>query len=364
MPKMRVLSVSALLLITLMLLLTVSMPYVATAQDRDVGTPPVIITPGAPLGSGLGATIEPTLTADDCYTAFPLLRGDTIFIEPGVNIRAAPDGSSAIVWNTSYNQVDEDGEPLVDNEQFNLEAVILDGPICTNGYNWWQVDLNGGNDGWVSEGRPVDPGGYLFRIPGIDINIDCTPIFELEIGEVATITQNVRVRTEPNTGARVRTVAPFGSDVLILSEPQCDARNAIVWYEVQVSVVDFTYQGWMSQGAGGAVWLIPTNLPSEAAGTLCGPPLDFTIGSQGYVNSFEAVPRYLRDGPGLGSGILFLLVDGVPFEFIGGPTCVDNINWWQIRVLSPSFPVSGWIAEGSRGVGYWLSPIDPNEFAR
>lgn len=362
MRNLRLFTISALLFVGMLLMIGLSIPFTATAQDVDVGTPPVILSPGVPLNVQSGE-VQPTLTFDDCYTAFPLIPGDVIYIEPGVNIRSAPNGSSAIVWNTSYNQVDENGNSLPPNEEFNLEAYILDGPICTNGYNWWQVNLSFGNDGWVSEGRPTDVGGYLFRIPGIDINIDCTPIFELIPGEVATITQNVRVRVEPNLNSRVRTVAPSGSDVLIVSGPQCDARSGVVWFEVTVTVVDFTYTGWMSQGAGGAVWLIPTDLPSEAAGTLCGFPLDFSTGDAGYVNSFEAEPRYLRDGPGLNSNILFLLVDGVPFEIIGGPTCVNNLNWWQIRVLS-SFPVEGWIAEGSQGVGYWLSPVDPDEFAR
>lgn len=343
------------------LLVTLVMPVPTIAQDVDAGTPPFIITPGAPLEGTIGPDVVATLPFEECYTPFPLLLGDIIYIEPGVNIRAAGDGSSAIVWNTSFNQVDEDGERLPPNEEFNLEAVIVSGPVCTNGYNWWQVDVSGGNDGWVSEGRPLDPGGYIIIVP--DFGNSCEPAFALDIGEVVTVTQNVRVRAEPNTNGLVRTVAPAGSDVLVLSGFECNPRDGIVWYQVQVTVVDFTYTGWMSQGAGGAVWLIPQDLPSTEAGTLCGPPLDFTVGDLGYVNSFEELPRNLRNGPGLNTDILFLLVDGVPFEIIGGPSCVNNINWWQVRVLS-SNPVDGWIAEGSSGVGYWLSRTNPNEFAR
>ncbi|MEL7432852.1 MAG: SH3 domain-containing protein [Chloroflexota bacterium] len=343
------------------LLIALVMPMPTVAQDADAGTPPAVITPGAPLGGTLGPEVVSTLTFDDCYTPFPLLPGDIIYIEPGVNIRAAGDGSSAIVWNTSFNQVDEEGERLPPNEEFNLEATIVSGPVCTNGYNWWQVDVSGGNDGWVSEGRPLDDGGYIIIVPNFGDN--CEPAFALDIGEVVTVTQNVRVRAEPNTNGLVRTVASAGSDVLVLSGFECNPRDGIVWYQVQVTVVDFTYTGWMSQGAGGAVWLIPTDLPSTEAGTLCGPPLDFTAGDLGYVNSFEALPRNLRNGPGLNTDILFLLVDGVPFEVIGGPSCVNNINWWNVRVLS-SNPVDGWIAEGSSGVGYWLSRTDPDEFAR
>ncbi len=363
MRNLRLLTLVASMLFGLLLLMTFSFTNITMAQDEAVGTPPVILTPGANLGGFVGPVVDATLTFNSCYTPFPLIPGDVVYIEPGVNIRVSADFSSPIVWNTSLQQFDDDGTPLEDNEQYNVTAYIVDGPICSNGYNWWRVNVAGGNDGWVAEGRPTDPGGYLFRTPGIDFDIDCTPIFDLVSGEIATVTQNVRVRVEPNQDSRVRTVAPVGSDILIISGPQCDSRSGIVWFEVRVTVVDFTYQGWMAQGAGGAVWLIPTDLPSEEAGTACGNPLSFDIGALGYVNSFERRSRHLRNAPGLDSSIRYLLVDGVPFEFIGGPVCANNINWWQIRVRS-SNPVEGWIAEGSPGVGYWLSETDPNEFAR
>lgn len=363
MRHMRLLTLFASILFGLLVMMIFSFTHIATAQDVDVGTPPAIVTPGAPLGGQIRPGADATLSFNSCFTPFPLIQGDVVYIEPGVNIRVSADFSSPIVWNTSLQQVDDRGNALLDTELFNVTAYIVSGPICMNGYNWWQVNVSGGTDGWVAEGRPTDPGGYLFRTPGIDFDIDCTPIFDLSLGEIATVIQNVRVREEPNQDSRVRTVAPIGADVLIISGPECDSRSGVVWFEVQVTVVDFTYTGWMSQGAGGAVWLIPTDLPSEAAGTLCGNPLGFGIGNLGYVNSYERSPRHLRDAPGLDSRIRYLLVDGVPFEFIGGPVCANNINWWQIRVRS-SNPVEGWIAEGSPGVGYWLSETDPLEFSR
>ncbi|MEM9951288.1 MAG: SH3 domain-containing protein [Chloroflexota bacterium] len=361
MRNFRLLIIIGLSSLSLLVMMALSVPYSATAQDVDVGTPPVVLTPGAPIR---GALPNATLPFTDCITPLNLLPGDQIAIEPGVNIRRSADFSSPIVWNTSQQQVDNEGNRLLPEDEFNVIAFVVEGPVCANGYNWWRVNVSGGNDGWVAEGRPTDVGGYLILTGAVPINTDCTPAFDLEVGEVALVTQNVRVRSEPNRDGRVVTVAPFGSNVLILSEPNCDPRDPIIWFRVQVEVVDFVYTGWMSQGLGGAIWLIPTDLPSEEAGTLCGPPLDFAIGTLGYVNSFEQRPRYLRDAPGLDSNVKFLLVDGVPFEFIGGPICADNINYWQIRVLSSTYDVDGWIAEGSRGVGYWLSPTDPDEYER
>ncbi|MGJ3237419.1 MAG: SH3 domain-containing protein [Anaerolineae bacterium] len=365
MRHLHVFTALVLMLVMVMLALTLTSTQPVTAQDVDVGTPPVIITPGEPLGGRLGPEIVPTLGFNTCYPPLPIAIGDVIYIEPGVNIRSAADFSSAIVWNTSQQQVDEEGNRLPPNEEFNVEAFVVGGPICMNGYNWWQVNVSGGNDGWVAEGRPNEPGAYYLRVPGLATTgeITCTPPFAFDLGENALVTQNVRVREQPNTDGRVQTVVPSGTQVQVLSEPECDPRTGLVWFLVRATVVNFVYTGWISQGANGAIWLLPTDLPSEEAGTLCGSPLDFAIGTLGYVNSFDRRARHLRNAPGLGGGILYLLVDGVPFEFIGGPVCANNLNWWQVRVRS-SNPVEGWIAEGSRAGGYWLSPTDPDEYAR
>jgi hypothetical protein len=355
MKKIQFIMLAILLMTIAMLAIIWTIPMAVIAQDLDVGTPPVVITPGEPFRLQTGEII-PTLPFSDttCYTTVPLLVGDLIYIKPGVNIRSESNGSSAIVWNTDYNQVDENGERLFPQDYVNMEAFITGGPICSLGYNWWQIDFPAGIDGWISEGRPTDRSGYLFQVPGIDFDASCDSPYDLVAGEVATITQNVRVREAANTSARVVTVAPLGSEFVLLEGPECDIRTRIAWFRIQITVVDFTYDGWIAQGQGGAVWLLPTDLPSEEAGTLCGIPLNFSIGDVGYVDPRDERPRNLRDAPGVFSNVLFVLVDGVPFQIIGGPTCVNNLNWWQIRVLSSS-PVDGWIAEGSQGVGYWLS---------
>lgn len=357
MLKIRLIALASLLIAICIGAITLSIPMAVVAQDQDVGTPPVPLTPGEPFKLQTG-DIVPTLpfTDSSCYTPFPLIVGDRILIEPGVNIRSEPNGSSAIVWNTSYNQYDANGERLVLQDQILMEAFITGGPVCSFGYNWWQIDFPAGKDGWVSEGRPTDKGGYLIQVPGINFSEDCSSPFPLQTGDTAVLTQNVRVREEPNTSARVVTVVPLGTELQLLEGPKCDVRTGMSWFRIQVTVVNFPYEGWIAQGQGGAYWLIPTDLPSEEAGTLCGRPLTFAVGDIGYVNTLDERPRNLRDAPGLDSNVTYVLVDGVPFKILGGPTCVNNINWWQIHVLSSNpAPVDGWIAEGSQGVGYWLS---------
>jgi hypothetical protein len=356
MHKPRVLILIAILFLLPLLAFAVLLPVTVTAQDADVGTPPVAILPGQPIRGGQG--IQPTPPYSECYDPLPIQVGQVIFIESGVNIRSAPSGSSPLVWNTVYNNRDEEGD-IVDNP-VRIVAYVVEGPVCDTGTNWWHVELPG-NDGWVSEGRPLDIGGYLIHpgtIPGSD---DCISYFNLIPGQLANLTLNARVRTEPNVDGRVRTVAQAGQPVLVLGGGEC--ADGIRWWYVRVEVVNVIYEGWMAEGADGLVWLLPTNLPNTADGTLCGAPLGLPIGQRAYVHSIEQVPRNMRIAPGLDAPIMFQLVDGVPFNIVGGPVCRHNLNWWQIEVLS-SNPVTGWMAEGSRGVGWWISTVNPNEFAR
>jgi uncharacterized protein YraI len=109
--------------------------------------------------------------------------------------------------------------------------------------------------------------------------------------------------------------------------------------------------------------LIPADLPSFEDGTVCGAPLDLPLGATAYVSSFDGYPHNLRAAPGTTAPITEELLDGVSFEMIGGPVCRNNLNWWQVRLLGLA-PLEGWIAEGSTGVGYWISLINPDEYGR
>ncbi|MDQ7024154.1 MAG: SH3 domain-containing protein [Anaerolineae bacterium] len=353
MLKARILVFITVLLMLPILAFVVTLPTVVTAQDADVGTPPVPLTPGQPLS---GQSIQPTLPYTDCYAPLPIEVGQVIYIESGVNIRSAPSGSSPIVWNTVVNNRDEDGNVIANPLQ--IIATVLEGPVCDTGTNWWRVTLPG-NDGWVSEGRPFSSGGYL--IHSSVIARDCASYFELQAGQLADLMLDARVRTEPSLNARVRTVAAAGSPVFVVGGSEC--VDGIRWWLVRVEVVDVIYEGWMAEGVDGLVWLLPTNLPDSDDGTLCGVALDLPFGQRAYVHSLEEIPRNMRIAPGIESPIMFQLVDGVPFIVVGGPVCRNNLNWWQIEVLS-SVTVTGWMAEGSQGVGYWISTINPNEFAR
>ena len=139
MAKSRIIIFITLLMIFPLVVLSLLLPVGVIAQDLEAGTPPVPLTPGQPIYNLTG--VEPTLTYNECYTPLPIEIGQVIYIESGVNIRSAASGSSPIVWNTVYNNRDEEGE-IVDNP-VQIIATVVEGPVCDTGTNWWRVDLPG-----------------------------------------------------------------------------------------------------------------------------------------------------------------------------------------------------------------------------
>lgn len=334
-------------------LILMSLMLPVMAQDN---TRPVPITPGVPL-----YPITPTLSPTECGTPLPIALRSTIYIKPDVNIRAEPNGSSALVWNTMFNNRDEFGEAVDEEDIIAVVALVVGGPVCAGGYNWWQVEIPG-NDGWVAEGRLDREGQYLIFIAGAIAPTTCTVFYEMRVGQQAEIARNARIRLEPTTESRTLTVVPAGSTVDLIGEPRC--INGIRWWLIRATVADFPYSGWMAEGDGDTYWLMPPNAPMVADGSQCNSPLPFAAGERGTVNSVHNNnPHWLRATPGLRGAPLYLLVENVPFEIVRGPVCRNRLNWWRVRVLASS-PVIGWIAEGSTGVGYWLSELDPNEFAK
>jgi uncharacterized protein YgiM (DUF1202 family) len=77
--------------------------------------------------------------AEDCPTASRsrLWVGAQVAVNVGqVNMRALPAVSTGI-RQTLYQ-----GSALT----------VIDGPSCNGIYNWWRVETNGGQRGWVAEG--------------------------------------------------------------------------------------------------------------------------------------------------------------------------------------------------------------------
>ncbi len=329
-----------------------------TVTPAPVGEPTtdlVTVTPfggavdaeGTPLGSGLVTVTPlggdpdaiatqffsiagtdfpfPTSFAPGCSQAFPLERGTVVTIRPGVAVRYAPSVSA----------------PLLITPLQNTDAVIVDGPFCSDEYVWWGVS-NLQFTGWMAE-RNINL--TFFREFSLPRPLACADALPLTIGQVVNTTANVRVRQAPSTDALVNTVALTGTPVTILSEAQC--HSGLNWRRVRATVANFTYEGWLAEGQADRAPVI--FLDAFADAELCYPSLGFRVDELVRVYYRSGPPKYLRDAPGDDSNVLFSLVSGVPLRITGASVCLDGMNWWPVRVLS-SIPVEGWIAEGGRPI--------------
>lgn len=70
------------------------------------------------------------------------------------------------------------------------------------------------------------------------------------------------------------------------------------------------------------------------------------------------LPSTLRSGPGKDNPSVNQLAAGTELLVLGGPTCVNGLNWWQVNCAACSNIQIGWTAEG-QGATYFLQP-EPN----
>jgi hypothetical protein len=266
-----------------------------------------------------------------CGSPLAMTAGMRFNTRPGIYIRNLPTRSGGIA------------EYL----QNSLTFRVVEGPVCADNLNWWRVEgpVNI-NPGWIAE-RESPTGRYLIFPIEEDPTALCPEPLNLVNGSRMPLLNDVRIRQEPNLNALVLHVAPTGDMATIISGPECvDTLN---WWQVQVTWQGIIIQGWMAEGRYGATFVADPDLPPP--GTICGPTMvRLRVGDRGSVNVSDFKPKHLRAAPGLDGAILYALIEGIAFDIIGGPVCADNLNWWQIQIVSRP-EVIGWLSEG--GPGNW-----------
>lgn len=315
---------------------------------NEPGGPPFLTPGGPPVGPPIGtpatavftpvpATLTPTATspAPGCNSALVIPIGSDVTIYPGVNIRAAPSVSSAIVGNFPENRIFK----------------VVNGPICGDDYVWWQIDGNEISNGWVAE-RNINVDFIRSFVPPTLTGIPCAVPLSYEVGQLIELSTGLRVRNAPSLQGRVITVAPAGAVALVLNTEQV-CSDGYNWVNVAVTVANFTYEGWLVEGGTVEIGDIYIEGTTTLEGTTCRTPRTIATGTQGRVRYTDNLPKNLRAEPSFEGEVIFTLVRGVPLEVIGGPVCADNMNWWLVRILS-RIEAIGWLAEGP-APNYWFT---------
>jgi hypothetical protein len=210
--------------------------------------------------------------------------------------------------------------------------IVVSSPQCVDGLWWWQVQY-GTLVGWTAEGQT----GTYWLVP---LTCPNTPPSQLIPGIQGRVTPGLpnSVRTLPGGGVVVGQI-PGGSVFDVVSGPQCGGDGRLWW---QVSYNGLV--GWTAEGENGVYWLEPTTHI-----TTCSMVPRLAVGLSGQVT--PGLPNTLRTQPGAGSSI-GQIPGGDYFQVVGGPQCVSDILWWQVRYGNQV----GWTGEGQNGV-YWLTPL-------
>ena len=277
---------------------------------------------------------------DNCLPPLGLTQGQFVTIIGGVYIRAQPDVDSAIV---SYSPE-------------RIAARVLGGPVCADGFIWWNVERifeEPTFKGWVAQGIP----SKLFVIPNEpeDLPLPCPPPLVVPLNTAVETFDGIRVRATPSTTGRVLTVAQPETTALVREGPICN--EGFNWWRVNVEVLGILYDGWVVEGIPVSATDDPDRLlndpllvnPRADAGPNsgpCDPPAPIGPGSVGVLR-FDGPPlKNLRGAPSQAAEVLFNLPSGITVEVLSAPFCNEGINWWQVRVRGGSAQPTGWLAEG------------------
>jgi hypothetical protein len=280
-------------------------------------------------------------TDNGCLPPLGLAPGQQVTIIGGVYIRALPDLDSGIVAYSPDR----------------IAATVLDGPVCADGFNWWQVERVFNEPtfkGWVAQQLP----NKLFVIPNQpeDLPPPCPPALDVPLNTAVATYDGIRVREAPSTDARVLTVAQPNTTALVLAGPTCN--QGFNWWRVRVEVVGVAYTGWIVEGIPATLADDPQNPITDTAllnplpdagpnSQACGPAMPLETGAVGVLRFSGPPLKNLRVSPSTASNVLYTLPSGIKLSILSGPFCNEGVNWREVRVQGGSVQPQGWIAEGT-----------------
>ncbi|MFN8527916.1 MAG: SH3 domain-containing protein [Anaerolineae bacterium] len=329
--------VTALMVLIIAALAVTASPAEPGLQARAQATFPTLPvnatnTPGTP-------TVVPTFTnvpaptQVGCGTPLNLIPGSLIVVTGGLNIRASASLSAPLITYFSEER----------------RARLIGGPVCADGFIWWQITGFGGdpgaNMGWVIQGSRD---GRIYLQPAIIAPSDpCYFPLEFAVNDTIVALTGVRLRNAPTQSSYTVSVVPYQATMTVLEGPAC--RDGINWWRVSTSfqTSGVPVEGWIAEGFPGEYYVASYDQVYGTVEIPCVLPLTLGVGSHIAVNYRDGVPRRLRAEPNVNAPITLEMPDEIALEIIGGPVCSNSYQWWQVRVISTNYV--GWIAEGRPG---------------
>jgi uncharacterized protein YraI len=178
-------------------------------------------------------------------------------------------------------------------------AIVSDGPVTADGYDWYALDVDG-LTGWVA-------GEFL--APAADAGT-------LPTGAVVTVSSDtVNLRDTVGLTGGVVTTLDSGAVATVLAGPE--TADGYDWYQLDVD--------------GTTGWAVRDFLAFAVGGEALG------SGATAIVNTDSLS---LRDGAGLDAGVVDSLAGGSTVTIVSGPTDLDGYAWYQVSTDLGD----GWVA--------------------
>ncbi|MFN8448703.1 MAG: SH3 domain-containing protein [Anaerolineae bacterium] len=186
-------------------------------------------------------------------------------IDPRTTNCAAPQetitvgGRVQAVTGSRVRQSPDNSATVITVIQPGMQIVVVDGPRCFEGLNWWKVRVLYGNttalvDGWIAEGYPD---GYF--VQGLTVSGDfaptCLTALRLHSGTRAAVTYRDgvprRLRAEPSTSGAVIAELLDGIEFEVINDQRVCA-DGYNWWQVRIVATGLT--GWLAEGVPGNYW--------------------------------------------------------------------------------------------------------------
>jgi hypothetical protein len=184
------------------------------------------------INSGITTT---DATPQGCGVPLQLVKGETLLLFTGLRVRAQPNLEGLVLTVAS------DGS----------RAVVLDGPICADRYNWWKVRvqvLDIVYEGWIVEGTKQTTQTYIISETELYKPVCDFPL-NLGPGDRARVNyfdfKEKHLRTAPSLSAPILFDLIDEVPLIIIGGPVCaDGYN---WWNVTVRS-NIAATGWMAEG--------------------------------------------------------------------------------------------------------------------
>lgn len=255
---------------------------------------------------------------------------------------------------------------------------IVGGPLCVNGFAYWQVELPDGRRGWSAESGETDyvlvnvnrsttAAGTASTAPAEGGECDRALPQQISrrdtVRTVQDVTFNVGEDPQSIGNPAAAITVPAGQTLFTVGGPLC--RDGLRYWVFDWQNAEGIWQrGWVAESTATAYLVAPTDsdtvvvapedLPAIGAEHCTGAPASIvTIGTTGVVETVNAVPVLLREQPG--GGQVGLVESGQSVVILDGPSCADGFpfTYWRVRVVESG--LDGWMAEGD-ALGYFIDP--------